>query len=69
METFNAKVEWFRLISLRSAMKLEVQHGIMATSRAKANPFKIAKLHYGIKGRSKAEIYNNFCQFIDSLSA
>lgn len=69
MESFNAKVEWIRMITLRSAMKLEVLHGIKATSRAKANPFKIAKMQYGIKGRTNAEVYDNFCQFIDSLTA
>lgn len=64
-----AKIEWFRLVTLRSAMKMEILYGIKATSRAKGNPFKIAKLEYGIKGRTKVEIYNNFGEFVDNLVA
>jgi len=61
------KIEGFRLLTLRSAMKLEVRHGIKATSRSKGNPFKIAKLEYGIKGRTKEEIFNNFNAFVEQV--
>ena len=61
------QIEGFRLLALRSAMKLEVRHGIKATSRSKGNPFKIAKLEYGIKGRTKEEIFNNFNEFLEQV--
>jgi hypothetical protein len=59
------KIEGFRLLALRSAMKMEVRYGFKATSRSKGNPFKIAKLEYGIKGRTKEEIFNNFNAFLE----
>ena len=59
------KIEGFRLLALRSAMKMEVRYGLKATSRSKGNPFKIAKLEYGIKGRTKEEIFNNFNAFVE----
>jgi hypothetical protein len=59
------KIEGFRLLALRSAMKMEVRYGLKATSRSKGNPFKIAKLEYGIKGRTKEEIFNNFNAFLE----
>ena len=60
-------VESFRLLAMKSAMKLEVCHGIKATSRSKGNPFKIAKLEYGVKGRTNKEVYENFCKLLESF--
>jgi hypothetical protein len=60
-------IEAFRLLAMKSAMKLEVCHGIKATSRSKGNPFKIAKLEYGVKGRTNKEVYENFCKLLESF--
>jgi hypothetical protein len=60
-------IEVFRLMTMKSAMKLEVLHGIKATSRAKGNPFKIAKLEYGVQGRTNKEVYENFCKLLESF--
>lgn len=62
-----AKIEYFRLLHLQRAMRMEVECGLKATSRAKANPFKIAKLQYGVKGRTNKEVFENFCAFMDNL--
>lgn len=62
-----AQTEYFRLLTIQRAMRLEVMYGMKATSRSKGNPFKIAKLQYGIKGRTNKEVYENFSTFVDNL--
>jgi hypothetical protein len=59
-------IEVFRLMMMKGSMRLEVLHGIKATSRAKGNPFKIAKLEYGVQGRTNKEVYENFCKLLES---
>ena len=56
------KAEWKRMIALRYSMRKWMQG-----SKGDENPFRIAKLTYGIKGRSHAEIFYNFGEFMDQL--
>lgn len=47
---------FYRLKTLLSAMDLEVRTGMMMTSRAKANPFAVARQVLGVKTRAKAKL-------------
>ena len=58
----DAKAEWKRMITLRHLMRKW-----MLGNKTGENPFKSAKLEYGIKGRSHAEIFYNFGEFMDKI--
>lgn len=56
-------IKKFRLLALRSAMKIEINTGMRAS---RSNPFAIVKKEFGIKARTKQRVYDEFCKMIDS---
>lgn len=56
---------FYKLLHLKSAMKIEIESGMQMTSRAKANPWKIAKDYFGIEGRKRDLIYQRFLKLYE----
>lgn len=54
----------FRQMALLRAMEFEVKTGMMVTSRAKANPFKIVREEFGIKERKKELVLARYRQIL-----
>ena len=58
----DAKAQWKRMITLRYLMRKWMQG-----NKNGENPFRAAKLEYGIKGRSHDQVYYNFGEFMDKI--
>ena len=61
------KAEYMHMCRLRFLMRKWMRGERWEPTETWQNPFKVAKLQYGIKGRSHAEIFNNFGEFMDQL--